>query len=222
MVVHSGGLEVFWRHNVSESEGNRVPGQAGAPSCLVAPLFPLPDVCLFPGTVLPLHVFEPRYRQMVEDQLDRAGRIVMGNVPADAQADLAGSPAVHGVAGLGEIAQHRRQPDGRFLLWLVGLCRVKIHEIASPYPYRLVEAEVLEESSPLGFVEESCRSRIRDAISARTRNEASGGDKLPLGMMVDALIQCLPLSPGTRQKLFSEVDIETRAEEALREHGRLG
>ena len=49
----------------------------------VAPLFPLPNVFLFPGCVMPLHVFEPRYRQMVEDLLDGPGQVVMGTLEQD-------------------------------------------------------------------------------------------------------------------------------------------
>src|SRR6185436_16317400 len=84
----------------------------------IVPLFPLPNVFLYPGCVMPLHIFEPRYRQMIEDQLDGPGQIVMGTVPSEHAADLDGAPPVRPIAGLGEIFRHERLPDGRFLIWL--------------------------------------------------------------------------------------------------------
>ena len=71
----------------------------------VSPMFPLGTV-LFPSMVLPLHVFEPRYRAMVEDLLDSPGRLVIATVPEEHVAELPGSPPVYPVAGLGEIGRH--------------------------------------------------------------------------------------------------------------------
>ena len=68
---------------------------AGARSSLrVVPLFPLPNLWLFPSVVLPLHVFEERYRQMIEDSLDGVGRLVLGTIQAGHELDSAGSPPV--------------------------------------------------------------------------------------------------------------------------------
>jgi Lon protease-like protein len=89
----------------------------------VAPVFPLPGVFLFPLQILPLHIFEPRYRKMIEDSLDGPGRIVLATVPENHAGELDGAPPVLPIAGLGEIARHQRLPDGRFLVWLAAHAR---------------------------------------------------------------------------------------------------
>ena len=91
------------------------------------PLFPLPGVFLFPHQMLPLHVFEPRYRQLVSDLLDGAGRFVIGTPAALARAS-GQTTDILPVAGLGEILRHEKRPDGRFHIWVLGLVRVRIRE----------------------------------------------------------------------------------------------
>src|SRR6187401_3042403 len=122
----------------------------GSNGQLITPLFPLPNILLFPGCVVPLHIFEPRYRQMVGDLLDGPGRMVMGNLISQpdpfercASAEKAAAqPPVYQVAGLGEIVHHEREPDGRFLIWLLGQSRVRIKEVSSERMYRLVDVEI--------------------------------------------------------------------------------
>src|SRR5262245_65679446 len=87
----------------------------------VLPVFPLPGVWLFPHVVLPLHIFEPRYRQMVEESLDGPGRIVLATVEPGQEGQLAGAPLFHPLAGMGVIRHHEKQPDGRFNILLLGL-----------------------------------------------------------------------------------------------------
>jgi Lon protease-like protein len=94
----------------------------------VIPIFPLPRTVLLPGEVLPLHIFEPRYRDMVADAL--AGHRVIGMVqlePGD-EGELLGIPAVRPFGCVGLIAQHQELPDGRYLLWLLGVERFHIDE----------------------------------------------------------------------------------------------
>src|SRR5260370_6859992 len=77
----------------------------------VVPLFPLPEFFLYPRTVMPLRIFEPRFQQMVEDLLDTSGRLVIGAVVPGHERELMGAPPVHPVAGLGEIVKHEHVPD---------------------------------------------------------------------------------------------------------------
>ena len=86
------------------------PPEEELPQAKVVPLFPLPNLFLFPGTVMPLHIFEPRYRQMIEDSLDGPGRLVIGTVLEGHQDQLADTPPVHEIAGLGEIAHQKPPP----------------------------------------------------------------------------------------------------------------
>jgi len=101
------------------------------------PVFPLPRVVLLQGEVLPLHIFEPRYRAMVRDAL--SGHRVIGMVEYAANTtDLPTSVSqIRRVGCVGYIAEHKELPDGRFLLWLLGLERFTIdEEIAVDTSYR--------------------------------------------------------------------------------------
>src|ERR1700750_3017794 len=100
------------------------------------PLFPLPDVVLLPGTLLPLHVFEPRYRSMVSDALAGERTIGMTMLAPGADAGEA-APPVHRVATAGEIVESEALPDGRFNILLEGRFRFRVIDEAPPRPYRV-------------------------------------------------------------------------------------
>lgn len=95
------------------------------------PLFPLPETVLLPHAVLPLHIFEPRYRRMVNDCLDQAGQIAMGTFEwrrhggADDQ-----PPTIRPAVCVGQIVQHEALPDGRHNILLHGVCRARIAQVA--------------------------------------------------------------------------------------------
>ncbi len=109
------------------------------------PIFPLPNVVLFPGTYLPLHIFEPRYRQMTEAAL--AGDAVIGMVLLHADVDpMAARAPIFPVGCAGRIVEHRRLDDGRFHMLLYGERRFRIaRELESGALYRTVEAELFHD-----------------------------------------------------------------------------
>ena len=109
------------------------------------PIFPLPNVVLFPHTLLPLHIFEPRYRAMTRDALD--GNRVIGMVLLASDALMSGEPPkVFPVGCAGPIVQARSLPDGRFNLVLQGQRRFRIRrEEDTDASYRIVTAELLDD-----------------------------------------------------------------------------
>jgi Lon protease-like protein len=108
------------------------------------PIFPLPDVVLFPNTMLPLHIFEPRYRQMVQDCLAGDKRLAMGLLKPGWEKDYYGRPPIHTIAGAGEIVQHEELSDGRFNVLVQGTMRIGITaELPPDLPYRVVRAKPL-------------------------------------------------------------------------------
>jgi Lon protease-like protein len=115
----------------------------------VIPIFPLPNVALFPGVVTPLHVFEPRYRQMTEDALAGDRRIAMAAVLPDRVDEMAGDPPVFPIACAGVIRDSRRLEDGRFLMVLLGTVRVRILREPPRPPGRLYRTAVVEELEDL-------------------------------------------------------------------------
>jgi Lon protease-like protein len=92
----------------------------------VLPIFPLPRVVLLPGEVLPLHVFEPRYVAMIRDAMATHKVIGMVEVTPGHEDEMPGSPPVEDVGCVGFIASHEELPDGRFLLFLLGVERFRI------------------------------------------------------------------------------------------------
>src|SRR5688572_32938054 len=109
------------------------------------PVFPLPTLVLFPHTVVPLHIFEQRYRAMVMDALKGDKLIAMALLKPGWEKDYEGAPAVHDVVGVGRILRDERTEDGRYNILLEGLARARIEELIPPDPYRRARVRVLAE-----------------------------------------------------------------------------
>jgi Lon protease-like protein len=102
------------------------------------PVFPLDGVSLMPHALLRLFVFEPRYRQMVEDVLDSSGQIAMAVFRGEGwMNDYEGTPPIRPAVCLGQIARHERNPDGTYHVWLHGVCRARVVSEESPTHDRL-------------------------------------------------------------------------------------
>jgi uncharacterized protein len=108
---------------------------------LTVPLFPLPNVVFFPKTFLPLHIFEPRYRAMVQDASEGERLIGMVLLKEGWERDYEGTPPVHRIGCAGKIIALESLPDGRYNLMLHGLCRFTIESEFNAKTYR--EAQVL-------------------------------------------------------------------------------
>lgn len=181
-------------------------------------MFPLPGVFLYPRQIMPLRIFEPRYRAMIEDMLDGPGRIVMGTILNGE--DPAGSPSVLPVAGLGEIAHHDRLPDGCFLVWLLGLARSRITEVHSDEPYRRVQIDPLHEIEPTLEATERLNPLLRKAVMEREDDLQELPEAPSTATLVDHLSQRLSTPQSVLERIFSETQIERRAELALDAHVR--
>jgi Lon protease-like protein len=171
------------------------------------PLFPLRGVVLFPGMALPLHVFEPRYRQMTRNALDSHRCISVVHVP-DRRADLRGNPPLCRVAGVGTIVEHEELPDGRFNLLLVGRARVRLEELPFVEPYRRARARIVEctdaEVGPPDIA--ALRSAISSFSKVARRLDPSFDptipDDLPLSAFADACAARLLLDAAQRQRVL--------------------
>jgi uncharacterized protein len=110
------------------------------------PIFPLPSATLVPGAALPLHVFEPRYRELVQHVLGRRKLMAVARLKPGFEATYEGRPPVFDVCGVGMIESYNQRPDGRFDLTLRGLARVRIIEELPPLrAFRSVRAARLIE-----------------------------------------------------------------------------
>jgi len=111
-------------------------------------LFPLPDVVLFPGVLLPLHVFEPRYRELMSDVLKGSRAIAIPRLRPGFEQEYFGRPSVYEICGAGSIIQDTKLPDGRYNVVVSGVTRVRIVEELPSGAYRRVRAVRVPDTEP--------------------------------------------------------------------------
>ena len=190
----------------------------------IARLFPLPNVVLFPHMVLPLHIFEPRYRQMTGDALAGDQLIAMTLLQPGWESDYEGRPALHPIACLGRILDHQRLPDGRFNLHLRGLGRIRIvEEIDSDRLYRSAKVELLQERAATAEADKQIRSNLLKVVPAWCESHGPAAEvfpkvvqsNLPLGVICDVLGFSLPLPVEVKQQILEELDGDGRARALL-------
>lgn len=143
------------------------------------PLFPLPDAVLLPHAVQPLHIFEPRYRQMVEDSVENKTRLIAMAVfkGDDWKLEYEGRPPLRPAVCIGLIVHHDELSDGRHNILLHGVCRAKISRIIEPDDdrlYRLAKLTPLEpvEQNPpaLKTVRKTLRHLLENPRLSRMRS----------------------------------------------------
>ncbi len=124
-----------------------IPAELTRDDLAALPIFPLPSSALFPGSLLPLHVFEPRYRELVRDALTGRKLLAVARLKPGFEASYDERPDVFERCGCGVIVDHARTDDGRYNILLRGLARVKIvEEHFAERNYRLVRAETLADT----------------------------------------------------------------------------
>jgi len=190
------------------------------------PLFPLPNVVLFPHASLRLHIFEERYRALTRDILAGERFLAMGLIVENANPSDE-RPAVEPIAGVGEIVMAHELPDGRFNLVVRGHARVHIdEELASDRPYRLVAATVLPDlpaadRNEVRDAEQSLRvliGQLADAIpegSEPLRQIVAGLDT-PAALANVAAAELIA-DVGVRQRVLETRDVARRLERVTAE-----
>jgi uncharacterized protein len=111
---------------------------------MIVPLFPLPNVVLFPKTPMPLYVFEERYRTMIKETLAGKGELVIALLRTGSESSYASISAVHTIACLGKIETCEELEDGKYNIVVVGTQRVRIIREVQHSPYQLVEVEMID------------------------------------------------------------------------------
>lgn len=115
-----------------------------------APLFPLPNVVFYPKTFLPLHIFEPRYKTMIEDIQDSERMICMVCLKPEWEDTADKEAPIHSVGTLGYMEQIAVGEDGTSDILLVGLTKVTIEEVKSDRPYRIGKLTPLSDAAGEG------------------------------------------------------------------------
>lgn len=183
---------------------------------LRVPLFPLPGAILFPRSQLPLHIFEPRYREMVRDAIDGPGQIAMiqpHRLDDDNKAPL------YGVGCVGELVGVEELDDGRFNIVLLGANRFRmVRETTADTSYRCAEIDVEgfndEEPEPLAAIQraevEREARRLGDAMGLAV--DWAAVSRLDDEMLVNAIAQVAPFDVGAKQALLEQADLDGRAD----------
>lgn len=179
----------------------------------VIPVFPLPNVVLFPTVFLPLHIFEPRYREMVRDALDGDRVIGVSLLRQGWEDDYAGRPAIYPVGCAGLIAHSEQLPDGRYNIVLRGFGRFRVEGEEDSAPYRLARVEWLPdegaEQQPKVLQHE--RQRLESLLAPLVEGgRTQVPTNLPDDHLVNALSQYLDLEPVERQALLEHDDVVAR------------
>ena len=193
------------------------------------PLFPLPNVVLFPNVFLPLHIFEPRYREMVADA--EAGDRMIGMVLLRQgwERDYEGRPPVYRTGCSGVMTHVERLPDGRYNIVLRGIERFRIISEHEGRTYRLAAIETLVEpalTADARAAVRNCRAKLESLLapaagvdvreSHGTSGQPRGEAAIPSAMtdedLVNALAQYLDLEPLEKQALLEQASLRARAE----------
>lgn len=180
------------------------------------PLFPLHQAVLFPGALLPLHVFEPRYRRLVTDVLDSHGTLSIPHI-VDPNADPSGEPAIADVAGLGTIIKHQQLPGGRFNIVILGRARVQLEELDFSPPYRRAKATILavDDEGQVPEIEFAALQAAAGSFMQLVRQRDPDFDltipkDAPPGTVTDAFAAHLVISPRARQRALETLDLRSR------------
>jgi uncharacterized protein len=171
------------------------------------PIFPLPNVVLFPNVFLPLHIFEPRYRDMVTTALQEDRIIGMVLLRPGWEGQYEARPPVYPIGCAGLITHAERLPDGRFNIVLQGLEKFRVAEEDDSRTYRLARVDSIEESTRDYDREEMRAARRRLEALLVPQPKGRGADpKVPPSMgdedLVNALAQYLELEPVEKQALL--------------------
>lgn len=181
------------------------------------PLFPLPNMVFFPQTRLPLHVFEPRYRELVKDVLEGDQRFGIVLLREGWEGDYYGAPPVHDCGTLGTIEQAVPLDDGRYNIVVRGDVRFRILEEVSRVPYRTARA-IVDADTPhttdeayaqrlwLADISQQYLRYLPDQIPVPEIESVS------LDALTNALIMSLNLDMEEKQRLLEMQDVIARAE----------
>jgi Lon protease-like protein len=184
-------------------------------------LFPLPDSVLFPGTLLPLHVFEPRYQSMVADALNGDRIIAVAMLQPGYEDDYEGRPPIHDVLGVGQIVHAQRLPDGRYYIALHGMCRARVvQELPANRPFRLARGTMLPDVLPSGgekalhealLLLKGCLAKLMSHTPERAEALAEVlGHLANPGMLADVVCALSLESPEARQTALSTDSVQDR------------
>src|SRR5215831_17610476 len=184
---------------------------------ILLPLFPLPDVVLFPDVPLPLHIFEPRYRTMVADALEGDRLIGMVLLKPGFEADYEGRPPIFSIGCSGVIVHSAKLEDGRYNIVVNGLERVRVIAENHERLYRRAIVEAVRDQSP-DAAEQTAMRELRGRLERLLglRESADPNSRLVMEMpdteFVHQMARIAGLEPLENQALLETPTLLKRAQ----------
>lgn len=186
------------------------------------PIFPLPGVVLFPNALLPLHIFEARYRKMARDVLDSHRHLGVAFLKSASDALVSDLPAVRPIMGVGEIVLAHELPDGRFNVLVRGRVRAQVEqELSTEEPYRIVTASLRADAPTMNDGElRDADQALRALVRRLAETVAEGGELLRKILLshdepadlADVLAAALIAEAPKRQRLLEMRNVVKRIE----------
>lgn len=184
------------------------------------PVFPLPGTVLLPHTLVSLHIFEPRYRQMMAYCLEGHRVMALAMLDENGQPDVHGRPPVHATAGLGYVRRSAKLPDGRYNVVLEGVARVDVGDEHPPETAfrraraRLLPDEPAEPTPKLTTAAHALRALASRAMSAgeKGREVASALSELDPSRLADAVAAATLEDAAERQRVLETIPVGARLE----------
>ena len=189
---------------------------------IVIPLFPLPATVFYPNTSLPLHIFEPRYRNMVEDALNGKGEIGMILLKPGWENDYQGTPEIMTIGCVGKITRHSELPEGKYNILLSGLYRFRILNEIKGKTYRQAEVAILKEINNKDLTSQASpiKERLTRIMQLYLKNIPNGAkieealhmeNCQNLAEFVDKLTHHFDLPVNKMQEFLEQQDVQKRA-----------
>lgn len=186
------------------------------------PLFPLPNLVFFPRTRLPLHIFEPRYRQMIADAVATDQRFGIVLLRPGWERDYFGTPPIYTCGTLSQIEQAVPLDDGRFNVLVRGEVRFRVVGEVSKDPYRMARVIVQpeqERDTTSAYAQRSWLAELSQQYLVHLPDQVAVPEIETVGLeaLTNALIMSLNLDVLEKQRLLEIDDLVNRAEEVGRE-----
>jgi Lon protease-like protein len=195
-------------------------------------LFPLPDLVVFPHALLPLHVFEPRYRALAEAALADDQLIALATLQPGWEPKYEGQPPIFPTVCLTRIVTHKRLDDGRFALLVAGVQRAQVvRELDGGQPFREARVQLQPDVYPAAghVARPALHKRLFEAVGELLPELREMGDQLQpladgeltLGTHTDLLGYALELGIDSKLALLAQPNVDVRAEMIMARLGQL-
>lgn len=189
----------------------------------IARVFPLPNLVMFPHVMQPLHIFEPRYRAMLEEAVEDDRLVALGVLAPGWESHYEGRPPLRSIACLCRVATHQRTDKGTYNVLLLGVRRIRlVRELPPKKLFRLVESEIVDDEEPSEVPQgeviqvqqrllaafKSVLPKIPDAFE---QLDQLLGNQITLGMLSDIVAYTIDLDLEWKVRLLTESNVLKRA-----------